>query len=147
MRACRWGVGFARCGLVRRDLSLLFCSGSFLMLFQGFVPLLAVPLSRPVKRTYQEHSRKCPGHNQDLSRKKGNLPVYLPWSQGVVGHTLRDTPVFSTQNPCFPFAGWNLEVTEAHFWKLASEEHFRMEILSPSQLGVAREETRNFFTK
>ena len=34
------------------------------------------PLSRPIKSTYKEQSRKCPRHNMDLSRKSGRPPWF-----------------------------------------------------------------------
>ena len=47
----------------------------------GNFPICPFPLSRPIKSTYEEQSRKGPRHNLDLSRKKwetprvGNTPV------------------------------------------------------------------------
>ena len=47
----------------------------------GNFPIRPFPLSRPIKSTYEEQSRKGPRHNLDLSRKKwetpgfGNTPV------------------------------------------------------------------------
>ena len=47
----------------------------------GIFPICPFPLSRPIKSTYEEQSRKGPRHNLDLSRKKwetpgfGNTPV------------------------------------------------------------------------
>ena len=49
----------------------------------GIFPIRPFSLSRPIKSTYEEQSRKGPRHNQDLSRKEwetpgfGNPPVYL----------------------------------------------------------------------
>ena len=36
----------------------------------GIFPICPFPLSRPIKSTYEEQSRKGPRHNLDLSRKK-----------------------------------------------------------------------------
>ena len=47
----------------------------------GIFPICPFPLSRPIRSTYEEQSRKGPRHNLDLSRKKwetlrfGNPPV------------------------------------------------------------------------
>ena len=47
----------------------------------GIFPISPFPLSRPIKSTYEEQSRKGPRHNLDLSPKKwetpgfGNTPV------------------------------------------------------------------------
>ena len=48
----------------------------------GIFPICPFPLSRPIKSTYAEQSRKGPRHNLDPSRKKwetprfGNPPVF-----------------------------------------------------------------------
>ena len=74
------------------DLSFLFCPFLGLSRFfwdfpdllrdgPGIFPICPFPLSRPIKSTYEEQSRKGPRHNLDLSRKKwetpgfGNTPV------------------------------------------------------------------------
>ena len=45
----------------------------------GIFPICPFPLSRPIKSTYEEQSRKGPRHNLDLSRKKmGNTRVWNP---------------------------------------------------------------------
>ena len=47
----------------------------------GIFPISPFPLSRPIKSTYEEQSRKDPRHNLDLSQRKwetpgfGSLPV------------------------------------------------------------------------
>ena len=70
------------------DLSFLFCPFlSFLRLSRffwdfpdllgdglGIFPICPFPLSRPIKSTYEEQSRKGPRHNLDLSRKSGKHP-------------------------------------------------------------------------
>ena len=40
----------------------------------GIFPICPFPLSRPIKSTYEEQSRKGPRHNLDLSRKSGQHP-------------------------------------------------------------------------
>ena len=87
--------GFKPGGFPDLDLSFLFCPFlSFLALSRffrdfpdllgdgsGIFPIRPFSLSRPIKSTYEEQSRKGPRHNQDLSRKKwetprfGNTPV------------------------------------------------------------------------
>ena len=47
-----------------------FLGGDFADLFGDF-PICRVPLSRPVKGAYTEHSRKGPQQNQDLPEKSG----------------------------------------------------------------------------
>ena len=42
----------------------------------GIFPIRPFPLSRPIKSTYQEQSRKGPRHNLDLSRKKWETPGF-----------------------------------------------------------------------
>ena len=64
-----------------RDFSGIFpiCSG----MVRGFSRFVLFSLSRPIKSTYEEQSRKGPRHNLDLSQKKwgtpgfGNPPVKL----------------------------------------------------------------------
>ena len=48
--------------------------GTFPML-SGMIPSCLFPLSRPMKSTYKEHSRKGPRHTQDLSRKKSETSI------------------------------------------------------------------------
>ena len=87
--------GFHTGGLPDLDLSFLFCPlVSFLGLSRcfrdfpdllgdgpGIFPIRPFSLSRPIKSTYEEQSRKGPWHNLDLSLKKwenarfGNPPV------------------------------------------------------------------------
>ena len=40
----------------------------------GISPICPFPLYRPIKSTYEEHSRKGPRHNLDLSWKNGKPP-------------------------------------------------------------------------
>ena len=40
----------------------------------GIFPICPFPLSRPIKSTYEEQSRKGPRHNLDLARKSGKHP-------------------------------------------------------------------------
>ena len=56
------------------DFSGIFpiCSGMVL----GFSPIRPFSLSRPIKSTYEEQSRKGPRHNLDLSRKKWETPRF-----------------------------------------------------------------------
>ena len=42
----------------------------------GIFPIRPVSLSRPIKSTYEEQSRKGPRHNLDLSRKKWETPGF-----------------------------------------------------------------------
>ena len=77
-------------GLPDLDLSFLFCPFlSFLGLSRffldfpdllgdgpGIFPICPFPLSRPIKSTYEEQSRKGPRHNLDLSRKKWETPGF-----------------------------------------------------------------------
>ena len=42
----------------------------------GIFPICPFPLSRPIKSTYEEQSRKGPRHNLDLSRKKWETPGF-----------------------------------------------------------------------
>ena len=69
------------------DLSFLFCPflsfwdfpGDFPDLLgegPGIFPICPFPLSRPIKSTYEEQSRKGPRHNLDLSRKKWETPGF-----------------------------------------------------------------------
>ena len=82
--------GFQTGGFPDLDLSLLFCPFlSFLGLSRffrvfpdllgdgpGIFPIRPFPLSRPIKSTYEEQSRKGPRHNLDLSRKKWETPGF-----------------------------------------------------------------------
>ena len=77
-------------GLPDLDLSFLFCPFmSFLGLSRffwdfpdllgdgpGIFPICPFPLSRLIKSTYEEQSRKGPRHNLDLSRKKRETPRF-----------------------------------------------------------------------
>ena len=85
-RAAKRG-GFKR-GFPDLDLSFLFCLFlSFLGLSRffrdfpdllgdgpGIFPIRPFSLSRPIKSTYEEQSRKGPRHNLDLSPKKWETP-------------------------------------------------------------------------
>ena len=42
----------------------------------GIFPICPFPLSRPIKSTYEEQSRKGPRRNLDLSRKKWETPGF-----------------------------------------------------------------------
>ena len=42
----------------------------------GIFPIRPFSLSRPIKSTYEEQSRKGPRHNRDLSRKKWETPRF-----------------------------------------------------------------------
>ena len=42
----------------------------------GIFPICPFPLSRPIKSTYEEQSRKGPRHNLDLPRKKWETPGF-----------------------------------------------------------------------
>ena len=44
--------------------------------WSGDFPGYPFPLSRPIKSTYEEQSRKGPRHNLDLSRKKWEHPGF-----------------------------------------------------------------------
>ena len=59
----------------------------------GIFPICLFPLSRPIKGTYEEQSRKGPRHNLDLPKKVGNPPVWKPprfsFSQ-LIHHPLDD---------------------------------------------------------
>ena len=72
-------------GVPDLDLSFLLCPFLGLSRFfwdfpdllgdgPGIFPICPFPLSRPIKSTYGEQSRKGPRHNQDLSRKKWKHP-------------------------------------------------------------------------
>ena len=77
-------------GIPDLDLSFLFCPFlSFLGLSRffrafpdllgdgpGIFPISPFPLSRPIKGTYEEQSRKAPRHNLDLSQKKWETPGF-----------------------------------------------------------------------
>ena len=50
--------------------------------FSGSVPICPALLSRPIKRTYEEHSRKSPCHNHDLEgfpSKNGKPPGFASY--------------------------------------------------------------------
>ena len=82
--------GFQTGGFPNLDLSFLFCLFlSFLGLSRffwdfpdllgdgpGIFPISPFPLSRPIKSTYEEQSRKGPRHNLDLSQKKWETPGF-----------------------------------------------------------------------
>ena len=77
--------GVSRSGLVLPFLSFLGLSRFFWDLPDllrdgpGIFPISPFPLSRPIKSTYEEQSRKGPRHNLDLSQKKvGNTRVWKP---------------------------------------------------------------------
>ena len=76
--------GVSRSGLVLRFLSFLGLSRFFrdfpdLLGNGGDFPICPFPLSRAIKSTYEEQSRKGPRHNLDLSRKKWETPpVWRP---------------------------------------------------------------------
>ena len=44
--------------------------------WSGIFPIRPFPLSRPIKSTYEEQSRKGPRHNLDLFRKKWETPGF-----------------------------------------------------------------------
>ena len=84
-RATKRG-GFKR-GFPDLDSSFVFCPFSSLPDFSGIsrfargwsgdFPIRPFPLSRPIKSTYEEQSRKGPRHNLDLFPKKvGNTRVW-----------------------------------------------------------------------
>ena len=85
-RAAKRGVskggGVSRSGLVLPFLSFLGLSRSvwdFPELLgdgPGIFPIRPFSLSRPIKSTYEEQSRKGPRHNLDLSRKKWETPRF-----------------------------------------------------------------------
>ena len=77
--------GFQTGGVSRSGLVLPFLSFFGLSRFfwdfpdlrgdgSGIFPICPFPLSRPIKSTYEEQSRKGPRHNLDLSRKKWETP-------------------------------------------------------------------------
>ena len=77
--------GVSRSGLVLPFLSFLSFLGlsRFIRDFPdllgdgpGIFPIRPVSLSRPIKSTYEEQSRKGPRHNLDLSRKKWETPGF-----------------------------------------------------------------------
>ena len=74
--------GVSRSGLVLPFLSFLGLSRFFwdfpnlLGDGPGILPIRPFPLSRPIKSTYEEQSRKGPRHNLDLSRKKWETPGF-----------------------------------------------------------------------
>ena len=77
--------GVSRSGLVLPFLSFLGLSRFFwdfpdlLGDGPGIFPISSFPLSRPIKSTCEEQSRKGPRHNLDLSPKKvGNTRVWKP---------------------------------------------------------------------
>ena len=77
--------GVSRSGLVLPFSSFFVLFGTF-PIFLGFsrfardgpgiFPIGPFPLSRPIKSTYKEQSRKGPRHNPDLSRKKWETPGF-----------------------------------------------------------------------
>ena len=77
--------GVSRSGLVLPFSSFFVLFGTFPD-FSGIFPIcsgmvrgfsdLSFPLSRPIKSTYEEQSRKGPRHNLDLSRKKWETPGF-----------------------------------------------------------------------
>ena len=92
-RAAKWGGG----GFKRGGFPIWTCPSFFFVLFSSFLSFLGLsrffwdfpdllgdgpgiflispfPLSRPIKSTYEEQSRKGPRHNLDLSRKSGKHP-------------------------------------------------------------------------
>ena len=86
--ANRGGVsngGVSRSGLVLPFVSL-FVLGTFPIFRDfpdllgdgpGIFPIRPFSLSRPIKSTYEEQSRKCPRHDLDLSRKKWETPRFV----------------------------------------------------------------------
>ena len=74
--------GFSRSGLVLPFLSFLGLSRFFrdfpdlLGDGPGIFPTRPFSLSRPIKSTYEEQSRKGPRHNLDLSRNKWETPGF-----------------------------------------------------------------------
>ena len=74
--------GVSRSGLVLPFLSFLGLSRFFwdfpdlLGDGAGIFPIRPFPLSRPIKSTYEEQSRKGPRHNLDLSRTKWETPGF-----------------------------------------------------------------------
>ena len=82
--------GVSNGGFPDLDLSFLFCPFWDFPDFSGILPICSgngpgifpirhFSLSRPIKSTYEEQSRKGPRHNLDLSRKKReNTRVWTP---------------------------------------------------------------------
>ena len=78
--------GVSRSGLVLPCLSFFVLFGTFPIFWDfpdlvrdglGIFPIGPFPLSRPIKSTNEEQSRKGPRHNPDRSRTKvGNPPVW-----------------------------------------------------------------------
>ena len=74
--------GCSRSGLVLPFLSFLGLSRFFrdfpdlLGDGPGIFPIRPFSLSRPIKSTYEEQSRKGPRHNLDLSRKRWETPWF-----------------------------------------------------------------------
>ena len=74
--------GVPRSGLVLPFLSFLGLSRFFwdfpdlLGDGPGIFLICPLPLSRPIKSTYEEQSRKGPRHNLDLSQKKWETPGF-----------------------------------------------------------------------
>ena len=75
--------GVSRSGLVLPFLSFFVLFGTFPIFLglpdllgdgPGIFPICPFPLSRPIKSTYEEQSRKGPRHNLDLSQKSGKHP-------------------------------------------------------------------------
>ena len=63
----------------RPSRSILCCPFWDFLDFPGIVPFCPFPLSWPLKSTCKEHSRKGPGHKQDLPPKMGNPSQNLLW--------------------------------------------------------------------
>ena len=87
VKGCQRGVsngGVSRSGLVLPFLSFLGLSRFFrdfpdlLGDGPGIFPIRPFSLSRRLKSTYEEQSRKGPRHNLDLSRKKWETPRFGP---------------------------------------------------------------------
>ena len=88
--------GVSRSGLVLPFLSFFVLFGTF-PIFPGFsrfargwsgdFPDCPLPLSRPLKSTYEEQSRKGPRHNLDLSQKSGKPPGLEPPRFSFCQHT------------------------------------------------------------
>ena len=102
------GVGPSRSELVRPDLSLLSSLGiqiGILLIFaqlsrlRGIIQKHSFPL---FKTSYNEHSRKGPGDNPDLSPKNGNPPGLpsLKYDAKKSSHTIR-TRKITGREKCF----------------------------------------------
>ena len=123
------GGGFKRGGFPDLDSSFLFCPFlSFFVLFcpflglsrffldfpdlpadgPGIFPICPFPLSRPIKSTYEEQSRKGPRHNLDLSRKKWETPGFgNPFSFSQFGGQLA-----GSQKEIDPWQIWSLKMLQ-----------------------------------